>query len=610
MQKAQEEECVPSSPVRTPVDSPANYIKSLESHIACLEQYVAELEEVACISNPEVVKDHLSMQRSPILSGLRRGGDQSPLHSACLPYTSLSGSLVRANQTGLSSSDDSTQHLGNDYGLSLPGEDSNSLGYLSPFELGFGSCFGFGAQVSTQLSNAETTRSLSRFYERLYFTNVQSSWPFLQESRWKEWAEHYGDEMLLPGAEDWRGFFVDMVRSVGALVAQKFEKGSQHIDRSKSFHERAKKSLPQALSQPSPILHTQSSLLLTIHAMHSESADNIDDYASNAMMYCALSGLYHDKVRKGVRRDQVSIQDDRCENMVRRQVMRVCYGLDSLIAMAFDRPVFVADELIDTESLLHSRGDNIVFQDAADSSPETMTGVAESDHRFHLRQIQSKIHSTVERLEYHALCQNKEVTNLWNSELRLELDQWKAELAHVQDPMSSCSTQWLSNLYFYNVLALFPNMNLAANGDALCHVVSASSEVLRNFRFIQIPDQKSCYTWTALVHQFQAGISLLYCFWAAPYHLAHEVYGSPDVDVALLACSATLAEFALRWESAKHFKAAFDLLNDAVVRKGRRSYDCSWQFHNELYQLIGELKKGRAHRRVLKLIEEMSGAVD
>ncbi|KUJ15358.1 uncharacterized protein LY89DRAFT_110675 [Mollisia scopiformis] len=41
-----------------------------------------------------------------------------------------------------------------------------------------------------------------------------------------------------------------------------------------------------------------------------------------------------------------------------------------------------------------------------------------------------------------------------------------------------------------------------------------------------------------------------------------------------------------------------------------QSYDCSWQFHKELYQLIGKLRKGRAHRRVFRLIEEISGAVE
>ncbi|KAF8853429.1 hypothetical protein BDZ45DRAFT_694236 [Acephala macrosclerotiorum] len=344
-----------------------------------------------------------------------------------------------------------------------------------------------------------------------------------------------------------------MVRSVGALVAQKFDKGSQHILRSKFYHERAKKSLLQALSQPSPILHTQSSLLLTMHAMHSESADTIDDYASKAMMHCALAGLYQEKVRRNQSYDQPRNQDEICESIIQRQVMRVCYGLDRLIAMAFDRPVSVADELIDTESLSRSRGDSIVFQGAHSpkSATATATGVAETDHRFLLRQIQSKIHTTVERLEYHSLCRGG---------------------------------------------ALFPNMNLAVNEEEV--------------RFVQIPDQKSCYTWTALVHQFQAGITLLYCFWATPPPLAHEVYRAPDIEVALLACAATLAEFSSRWDSARHFKAVFDLLNDEVVRKGRRVYNCAWRFHAELYHLVGELRKGRAHRRVLKLVEDMSGAID
>lgn len=91
---------------------------------------------------------------------------------------------------------------------------------------------------------------------------------------------------------------------------------------------------------------------------------------------------------------------------------------------------------------------------------------------------------------------------------------------------------------------------------------------------------------------------------------ANELRSWPDIDVALLACSATLAEFAMRWDNAKHFKAAFDILNDGVMRMGRRVDNCSWSYNSGLYELIDELRKGRAHRRVLKLIEEMGGAVD
>ena len=103
----------------------------------------------------------------------------------------------------------------------------------------------------------------------------------------------------------------------------------------------------------------------------------------------------------------------------------------------------------------------------------------------------------VERLEYHALCQNKLITNLWMSNLRTDLDRWKENLTNLQTH-STISFRWLSNLYYYNILALFPNMNLALQSEEVFHVVSAASQVLRNFRFVQIPEQKACYTWTAV----------------------------------------------------------------------------------------------------------------
>ena len=83
------------------------------------------------------------------------------------------------------------------------------------------------------------------------------------------------------------------------------------------------------------------------------------------------------------------------------------------------------------------------------------------------------------------------------SNLRTDLDRWKENLTNLQTH-STISFRWLSNLYYYNILALFPNMNLAVQSEEVFHVVRAASQVLRNFRFVQIPEQKACYTWTAV----------------------------------------------------------------------------------------------------------------
>ena len=157
---------------------------------------------------------------------------------------------------------------------------------------------------------------------------------------------------------------MDMIRSVGALVAQKFDRCSEHRDRSEVsysgrspqpwpwlrsrqfYYDRAQQSLPLMLSQPSRILQTQSSLLLTMHAIHSESPNAIDDQASKSMMQCAVAGLYQNSPVI----DQTQGQSCESENsFMERQVLRVCYGLDRLIATAFDRPVSVPDEMINTE---------------------------------------------------------------------------------------------------------------------------------------------------------------------------------------------------------------------------------------------------------------------
>lgn len=364
------------------------------------------------------------------------------------------------------------------------------------------------------------------------------------------------------------------------------------------------------LGRPSRISQTQSSLLLTMHAIHSESPDVIDAQASKSMMQCAIAGLNQNSPVIDQTQGQSYESEDR---FMERQVLRVCYGLDRLIATAFDRPVSIPDEMINTESLERSGGNNLAIPaanlptlDLCETS--SFPDIDITDHRFRLRQTQSKIHSMVERLEYHALCQNKLITNLWMSNLRTDLDRWKENLTNLQTH-STISFRWLSNLYYYNILALFPNMNLAVQSEEVFHVVRAASQVLRNFRFVQIPEQKACYTWTALTHQFQAGITLLYCFWAAQTRFVLEFQSWPDIQTAFLACSATLSEFALRWNNANAFKLVFDILHDRVIRLGRRSLDSDWTFSAEMHTLIEQLRTGRTQRRLLALVEEMSVAV-
>lgn len=225
----------------------SSYIKSLESHIASLEQYIVKLEDVVRVSNPEVVRDQLWLQRSPVLSGSTRQVGQVRQHDvdprasgqdAMGIEITGDGENIQDSSDGFDldivTTDDrlSPKSVSRRLSYDFPGFSQNFSEYSYTFNPGFGSLFDFGSQASAHLAQAETTRGLQQIYDKLYFSTVQSSWPFLQETRWRQWADGLENEMN-SGTHDWRGFFVDMVRSVGALVAQKFDKGSQHIERSK-----------------------------------------------------------------------------------------------------------------------------------------------------------------------------------------------------------------------------------------------------------------------------------------------------------------------------------------------------------------------------------------
>lgn len=220
-----------------------------------------------------------------------------------------------------------------------------------------------GIQTYHNVYSSAISRRLDAIYTDIYFKDVQCSWPFLQERQWRSWSSQQ-DDGLVSRRNSWQGFFIDMVRSVGALVAQKFDRSSEHRDRSEVsyagkslqrclwlrssqfYYDRAQKCLPLMLGRPSRISQTQSSLLLTMHAIHSESPDVIDAQASKSMMQCAIAGLNQNSPVIDQTQGQSYESEDR---FMERQVLRVCYGLDRLIATAFDRPVSIPDEMINTE---------------------------------------------------------------------------------------------------------------------------------------------------------------------------------------------------------------------------------------------------------------------
>ena len=85
--------------------------------------------------------------------------------------------------------------------------------------------------------------------------------------------------------------------------------------------------------------------------MHGDDADDICDKISNAIIYCNIDRLgYEPATLSGPTHSPEEV----LEKMVRRQTLRVSYAMDRMTAIALNKSVAVADNMIDVEICMTS----------------------------------------------------------------------------------------------------------------------------------------------------------------------------------------------------------------------------------------------------------------
>ncbi|KAF4872502.1 hypothetical protein CGCSCA1_v008329 [Colletotrichum siamense] len=254
-------------------------------------------------------------------------------------------------------------------------------------------------------------------------------------------------------------------------------------------------------------------------------------------------------------------------------------------------------------------GNPFEFNSAAPSPAD----VALEEHIFQLRRIQYRILKITRKLEHDAQREGHPVPNLWRSWPRHDLDRWIHDIDSLSDSAERQrkfqSSAWLQKLANYTAISLFPNPYLAIRGGDSKHLVTAACSVLVSFRRFRVRDHTTCYTWTALLHQFQAGICVVFCLWATPTHQQMALYDRRPVCQALFACLATLIDFASKWSSAQVFRDVFELLMEAVpvVEFGDPSQ--SWSItppqSANLQLFINELEDLKVQQKVINMLKTM-----
>ncbi|KAK2779634.1 hypothetical protein CKAH01_02982 [Colletotrichum kahawae] len=374
-----------------------------------------------------------------------------------------------------------------------------------------------------RLTESYLPLSVAGRYVKEYFTSAHPMWPFLHRQQWDEWWKYWSGparQLNSPGSQT---FFVDM-----------------------------------------------SSLLLTVHAMHLDSVRDLFDCASESVKNCALSDLSYQRSRRKAPLTQQHGIDD----VVQKMVTRTCLVIDIIISNTMEHSLCLENSSVDEDDMSELDGsvssEELRFGNPFEfnSTAPSPTDVALEEHIFQLRRIQYRILKITRKLEHDAERESHPVPNLWRSWPRHDLDRWIHDIDSLSDSAERQrkfqSSAWLQKLANYTAISLFPNPYLAIRGGDSKHLVTAACSVLVSFRRFRVRDHTTCYTWTALLHQFQAGVCVVFCLWATPTHQQMTLYDRRPICQALFACLATLIDFASKWSSAQVFRDVFELLMEAV----------------------------------------------
>ncbi|KAJ5901707.1 hypothetical protein N7495_002235 [Penicillium taxi] len=425
---------------------------------------------------------------------------------------------------------------------------------------------------------------LIELYASIYFSISNREWPFLNEPAWQKWQR---EEI---GPEEWRIFFLRMVYAIGASLCSAIQQDPAHSVRSREMYASAMNYYPHVVAQQSMVLQVQASLLLIVYALHSPSSDEITTSVSSIVPFCtaAMTEIRKRAIPNGNGDVTTSSGEILTENM-----FIACFMLNVIITSGWDQPVSEAYRAVEEDMCI--LGDTI-------QTPVTINPAL--GHLFRLRKIQANI-----KRSRWQLSNGKDASN---SSLKSALDIWRNDIPRYGTYDVSSSFQhpnWMVKLYDYSILILMEEKRNFLDHEDTEEIFSAVVEVCLNFRRLQGEGHVMCFTWSAFVYQFRAGITLLYLIWATSpltdkfSSLQNDTYQSPE---AIEACTKSLTCFVDRWKDATPYLKVFRFLKEKTLCSVNTTLlEFSSLTLAESESCLELLKRKYLHRAILGMIEDM-----
>ncbi|KAJ5693791.1 hypothetical protein N7536_004203 [Penicillium majusculum] len=432
---------------------------------------------------------------------------------------------------------------------------------------------------------------LKELYTNVYFSVTHREWPFLNEAAWKSWHA----EAILDGQDEWKAFFLQMVYAIGSSLCSILQRDSSHSVRSKEYYASAMRYYPYVVGHSSMVLQIQASLFMILYALHSPSSEDISTIVSSVLPFCTAAMTEIQK-HVSICRDNGSMTES--SEVLPENMFITCYMLNEVIVSGWDRPVSAAYKVVDDD--MCTLGDTL--------QPTISTNPAIS-HLFRLRKIQANIRRSRENRARHP---SARYSKDHSSSFKSALDRWRQEIPHYEsdnDQHGYLHPIWMRKLYVYSLLILMDEKRDFIEMDGTEEILATIAEVCLNFRLLQEEGHVMCFTWSALVFQFRAGIMMLYIVWATTHitDIQDQQRIRQNNQQAIATCAANLAGFVDRWKDVTPYMKVFEFLRQKIMwNSGTFGVNSSALISLDEAELhLEQLRKNYLHRAVLGMIEDM-----
>lgn len=211
-----------------------------------------------------------------------------------------------------------------------------------------------------------------------------------------------------------------------------------------------------------------------------------------------------------------------------------------------------------------------VDESGRDTRDSSATGISAAVHHFRLRNLWSKIHSTL----YSDITSNnvehpEHDTNV--SRLRGELDTWRATIPDLSSSSNDAfvlfgSEDWFEVNYSFSILMIHRRQLTTSRGAVPDYIfldcLKASQNICNRYR-LQFVGRPISYSWGALHFLFFAGLTYLHCLWASP--AARQAARHDNISNTCTNCTMVLVIMAERWDGVAAYRDLFETMSSRTM---------------------------------------------